>query len=265
MSASPATPAAVGAANRSTRPLVDGVDHVYVPMADAARAFAVLAGELGLPVLWPFTSCGGFASGGVSVGSIKLEVIGADATAPWCTPHDPPRIQGIALRPSSTVDDAYLAEVDARSIPRTPPEQYPDRRAPRWTNVYFRDLVSDLAGAFVCDYHLPRPRDVDLRRRLLAECAGGRLGVLDADELVIATRNVEDARVRWQRLLDPLQPAAPASWHPVVGPAITVVPRDEERVDHLALAVRSAARARAVWHGVADGALRGFPLRFVER
>jgi hypothetical protein len=179
--------------------------------------------------------------------------------------HDPPQIQGVALRPSATVDDAYLAEVDARSIPRTPPEQYPDPDAPRWTNVYFRDLVSDRAGAFVCDYHLPQPRDLDLRRRLLAGCAGGRLGVLDAVRLVIATRDVDAACARWQRLFDPLQPAEPATWQPVVGPAITLVPGDEERVDHLVLAVRSAATASVVWHDVGDGALRGFPLWFVER
>jgi hypothetical protein len=247
------------------RSLVDGVDHVYIPMADASGAFAVLTGELDLPVMWPFTSFGDFASGGVSVGSIKLEVIEANTTAPWCIAQGPPQIQGMAFRPSTPVDDAYLAQVDARSIPRTPPEQHPDPAAPRWTNVYFRDLVSDVAGAFVCDYHEPQPRDIDLRRRRLAECAGGRLGVLDAVRLVIATRDVEAARARWQRLLDPLQPAEPAIWRPIIGPAITLVPGDEERVDHLVLAVRSAARASAVWHDVSDGPLRGFPLRFAER
>ncbi|HEX6015427.1 MAG TPA: hypothetical protein VFY87_27230, partial [Geminicoccaceae bacterium] len=202
------------------RPLVDGVDHVYIPMADAPAGFAVLTGELDLPVMWPFTSFGDFASGGVSVGSIKLEVIEANPTAPWCIAQDPPQIQGMAFRPSTPVDDAYLAEVDARSIPRTAPEQYPDPAAPQWTNVYFRDLVSDMAGAFVCDYHAPQPRDIDLRRRRLAECAGGRLGVLDAVRLVIATRDVEAARARWQRLLDPLLPAEPAIWRPIIGPAI---------------------------------------------
>ena len=63
--------------------LVDGVDHVYVPMTDASAAFAVLTEQLRLPVMWPFTSFGGFSSGGVSVGSIKLEVIETNPTTPW--------------------------------------------------------------------------------------------------------------------------------------------------------------------------------------
>lgn len=264
------TAAAVGGVSGAHRPgtirrLVDGVDHVYVPMAQAADGFAVLTEELALPVMWPFTSFGDFASGGVSLGGIKLEVIEANSTAPWCLAQDPPQIQGVAFRPSTTVDDAYLAEVDARSIPRTPPEHYPDPRAPRWTNVYFRDLIGDTAGVFVCDYHLPQPKDLDLRRRLLAGCAGGRMGVLDAVELVIATRDLDAASARWQRLLDPLQRAEPGIWHPVTGPAVRLVPGDGERVDHLLLAVRSAARARALWNEVSGHALRRFPLRFVER
>lgn len=214
--------------------------------------------------MWPFTSFGDFASGGVSVGSIKVEVIEANPTAPWCLAQDPPQIQGVAFQPSATVDAAFLAELDARSIPRTPPNRYPDRDAPRWTNVYLRDLVSDMAGAFVCDYHVPQPRDLDLRRRLLAERAGGRLGVLDATQLVIATPDLEAAANRWQRLLDPLRPTEPGAWRPAIGPAIKLVPGDDERVDYLLLTVRSTATARAVWQDVSDGALSGFPLRFVQ-
>jgi hypothetical protein len=59
------------------------------------------------------------------MGTIKLEIIEANTTAPWWTAHDPPRIQGIAFRPASHVDDAYLDAVDARSIPRTEPVPYP--------------------------------------------------------------------------------------------------------------------------------------------
>ena len=44
--------------------LVEGVDHVYVPMIDAAASFAVLSDGWGLPVLWPFTSFGSFPAVG---------------------------------------------------------------------------------------------------------------------------------------------------------------------------------------------------------
>lgn len=243
--------------------LVDGVDHVYVPMADAPAAFGVLTEQLKLPVLWPLTSFGTFSSGGVSVGSIKLEIIESNTVTPWSTAQDPPQIQGIAFRPSRPVDDAYLAEVDARSISRTAPSLFERDGKPAWTNVYFSDLVSATAGAFVCDYHLPEPRDIARRRRALADCGGGRLGVLDAVELVIGTRDTGAARGRWQRLLDPLEPAQPLTWRPAVGPAITLVDGDDERVDHLVLAVRSVEAAEQVWREVAEETLSRFQLRFL--
>lgn len=247
----------------SMRSLVDGVDHVYVPMADASAAFAVLAERLQLPVLWPFTSFGEFSSGGVSVGSIKLEIIEPNATAPWCTAQDPPQIQGIAFRPASRVNESYLAEVDTRSIARTEPALFERDGKPAWTNVYFVDFISEAAGVFVCDYYLPQSRDLESRRRVLAACGGGRLGVLDAIELAISTRDTEAARRRWQRLFDPLEPTDPLTWRPPVGPAITLVEGDHERVDHLTLAVRSVDAAHEVWSEVTQQGLDRFPLRFV--
>lgn len=243
--------------------LVDGVDHVYVPMADASAAFAVLAEQLRLPVLWPFTSFGVFSSGGVSVGSIKLEIIEANSTAPWSTAQEPPQIQGIAFRPSRRVDDEYLRAVDARSIARTAPSLFERDGKPAWTNVYFHDLISETAGVFVCDYYLAESRDLDRRRRVLEECGGGRLGALDAVELVISSRDTAAARDRWQRLLDPLEALGSLTWRPAVGPAITVAEGDAERVEHLALAVRSVEAAHEAWSEVAQQRLARFPLRFV--
>lgn len=245
------------------RSLVDGVDHVYVPTADASAAFAVLADQLELPVLWPFTAFGTFSSGGVSVGSIKLEIIEPNPAAPWSTAQDPPQIQGIAFRPATHIDDAYLTEVDARSIARTAPAHFVRDRKPAWTNVYFSDFISESAGAFVCDYYVPESRDLERRRRVLEECGGGRLGVVDAVELVISTRDTRAARRRWQRLFDPLTPAESLTWRPAVGPAVSVVEGDDERVAHLALAVRSVETARQVWAEIAQTRLGRFPLRFV--
>lgn len=47
--------------------LVDGADHVYIPMVGAAEVFPALSEQLELPVLWPFGSFGEFSSGGVSL------------------------------------------------------------------------------------------------------------------------------------------------------------------------------------------------------
>jgi hypothetical protein len=115
----------------------------------------------------------------------------------------------------------------------------------------------------VCDYHLPESRDLVKRRRLLADRHGGRLGVLDAVELVIATRDTGAAARRWQRLFDPLPPSEPLTWRPSTGPAIRVVQGEDDRVDHLTLAVRSAQDADRVWQDVAHGVLADFPLRLV--
>lgn len=245
------------------RSLVDGVDHLFVPMADGPAAFAVLTEDLRLPVLWPFTSFGTFSSGGVSVGSVKLEIIESNDVTPFSIAQDAPQIQGIAFRPASPIDDAYLAEVDARSIQRSEPELFERDGKPGWTNLYFLDFVSTVAGAFVCEYHTPEPGDLETRRRALRGAGGSRLGILDAVELVIVTRDTHAARERWRRLFDPLQPVPPLTWRPPVGPAITLLAGDDERVDHLSLAVRSQAAARRVWDEVADGALGRFPLRFV--
>ena len=244
------------------RPLVEGVDHVYVPMVGAEEAFEVLSADLGLPVLWPFTSFGAFASGGLSVGSTKLEVIGATDAAPWCTAQIPPQIQGVALRPAAPVDAAYLRSVDASGLARSEPALFERDGRPAWTNLYLTDVIGERAGAFVCDYHLPESKDLGRRRRVLADCGGGRLGVLDAAELVVRARDPARAGDRWQRLLDPLRPDG-LVWRPAVGPAVRLVAGDEDRVERLDLAVRSVVRAREVWAERAAQRLPGFPLGFV--
>jgi hypothetical protein len=170
---------------------------------------------------------------------------------------------GDAFRPSRLVDEAYLAELDGRSIRHTAPQLFEREGRPAWTNVYLTDLIGATSGAFVCDYHLPEPRDLAARRRVLADCGGGRLGVLDAVELVITTQSTDAAARRWQRLFDPLSPVEPLIWRPATGPAIRLLQGTGEKVDHLTLAVRSLENADRVWRAVAHGPLAEFPLRLV--
>jgi hypothetical protein len=232
-------------------------------MMTRSQTLTLLTSDLtSVTVMWPFTSFGAIASGGVSLGNIKLEVVEANSTAPWCIPQPPPRIAAVAFRPSTTVDGGYLTELDRRGIGHTPPEHFERDGRPAWTNVYFTDLVSRAAGGFVCDYHLLQPRDLVLRRRVLQDCDGGRLGVLHAVELVITTTDAAAASRRWQRLLDPLQPAAPLVWRPTVGPALRLVSGAQEQVDHLALAVHSTDLAEQRWRQVASMDIGELPLEF---
>ncbi|WP_460937206.1 hypothetical protein [Phycicoccus ginsengisoli] len=243
------------------RPLVEGVDHVYVPMVGAEEAFEVLSADLGLPVLWPFTSFGAFASGGLSVGSTKLEVIGATDAAPWCTAQILPQIQGVALRPAAPVDAAYLRSVDASGLARSEPALFERDGRPAWTNLYLTDVIGERAGAFVCDYHLPESKDLGRRRRVLADCGGGLAGCpgrrraggpgprpgAGGGPVAAAPRPASDRRAG-------LAPGRRAG-----GPARG----DEDRVERLDLAVRSVVRAREVWAERAAQRLPGFPLGFV--
>jgi hypothetical protein len=74
---------------------------------------------------------------------------------------------------------------------------------------------------------LPRAPSPAISRNVevLDECGGGRLGVLDAVELVISTRDTRAAGDRWQRLFDPLEPAQPLTWRLPIGPPVTLVGR----------------------------------------
>lgn len=60
-----------------TEPVVVALDHVGVLAADADALFTLFAETFQLPVAWPMTDYGGFASGGVRAGTIDLEFIRA--------------------------------------------------------------------------------------------------------------------------------------------------------------------------------------------
>lgn len=144
-----------------------------------------------LPVMWPYTSFGDFSSGEVSVASIKLEVIEANATAPWCSAQRPAQIQGIAFRPAAPVDDAYVAELDARSIPHSAPELYP-----RWTTSTSTTWSANWPGRSCAT---PTSRS-----RKTSTCAALRLVPGARDRVQHLTLTVRSAtwRRKWRQVAD---------------------------------------------------------------
>lgn len=226
------------------KPIIARVDHVFVPLVDAANAHAFLTQTLGLPVAWTYSDYDAFSSGGTVLGSINLEVIESSTTMRALCARRPARIGAIALAPSDAADADLLAEMDRRDIAHSPLMPFP-----AWTNVLLPDVVD--SGAldpatlvFLCDYHRPEARDVAARHAAIAEAGGGLLGVVDAAEIVVGSPDPTSAASRWRKILDPLNHEA-GFWKLAEGPAIRIVEASEDAVERLVLDVASLEVAAA--------------------
>jgi hypothetical protein len=230
-----------------TTAIVAKVDHEFVPLDAPEPAFRFLTETLALPVAWPFTPYGAFASGGVALGGINLEVLQASEAYPFFTAARPARVRGIAFEPTP-IDAAFLAELDRRGIPHSPPMPFHGSghgtSGLLWTNVFLPDFLDERAIAFVCEYHVPEARDVPARRAALRAAGGGRLGIEDVREIVIGSPDPAAAAGRWRRLLHPH--AEPVSGHWMIGngPALRIEAGAEDAVLRLVLQVSSREHAR---------------------
>jgi hypothetical protein len=224
----------------SSEAIIRRVDHVYVPLEDPLRAFTYLTEQLELPVAWPLSDYGVFTSGGVSLGNLNLEVLSASDGFVFGSLMRPARIRGIAVEPVSA-DETFLGELDRRDIPHGPPAPFtpPGASTPMWTNVGIGVVEGTISGVFACKYHFDvEPRRVASKTALDAR-DGGRLGLIGAAELVMGSPDPDVASERWQRLLDPLAPAAPGRWRfPAGGPDVRIVASTEERCERLVLTLR---------------------------
>jgi hypothetical protein len=81
-------------------------------------------------------------------------------------------------------------------------------------------------------------------RAQLVNSGGGPLGVVDVKEVVIGAVDVEMARRSWRRLLDPTPSATPDTWQIGSGPAVRLVPANENCVQALLIRGSSLQRAR---------------------
>ncbi len=97
---------------------------------------------------------------------------------------------------------------------------------------------------FLCKYHgfnIPEGHAVGLAD--LASRAGGPLGLVRTQELVVTARDAAAEVDRWQGLLAPLEPTEPGRWQPGDGPAVRIAEGPEDRIDRMVWTVRSRDRA----------------------
>jgi catechol 2,3-dioxygenase-like lactoylglutathione lyase family enzyme len=271
---------------RATSPPIRQIDHIMIRTGDPRELYAFFAETLQLPIAWPMTSPRpGVMTGGVGFGNVNIEAI----QFPGQT--DPrPRLVGFALEPSAL--DESLIELNRRGL--TSGERRPlvatgpdGSRRTLWTNVTLRQF-SDSASAADAAIHIflseysPTYVNVDERRaRLraqLVKSGGGPLGVVDVKEVIIGAVHVEMARQLWQKLLDPTPSATSNTWQIGTGPAVRLVPANENRVQALLIRVASLERAKAFLRDklllgvdaagqvtIDPGKIGGLDLRLVER
>ena len=238
---------------RATSQPIRQIDHIMIRTGDPRELYAFFAETLQLPIAWPMTSPrAGVMTGGVGFGNVNVEAI----QVPGQT--DPrPRLLGFAFEPSAL--DESLIELNRRGL--TSGERRPlvatgpdGSKRTLWTNVTPRQFSDSDSPAdatihiFLSEYS-PTYVNVDERRaRLRAQLVnsgGGPLGVVDVKEVIIGAVDVETARRLWQRLLDPTPSATSNSWQIGTGPAVRLVPANDNRVQALLIRVASLERAKA--------------------
>lgn len=78
----------------------------------------------------------------------------------------------------------------------------------------------------------------------LRACAGGALGVVAVEEIIAGVRDLESAQKMWAQLLAPFGPTAHGLWRIADGPAVRLVPAEENLIQSLVWKVSSLERAR---------------------
>lgn len=235
----------------STSQPIRQIDHIMIRTGDPRELYAFFTETLQLPIAWPMTSPrAGVLTGGVGFGNVNIEAI----QVPGQT-DSRPRLLGFAFEPAAL--DESLIELKRRGLtcgePRPLVATGPDgSKRTLWTNVTLRQFSDSDSPAdatihiFLSEYS-PAYVNVDERRERLRtqllNSGGGPLGVVDVKEIVIGAVDLEAARRLWQRLLDPTRSATSNTWQIGSGPAVRLVPADENRVQAVLIRVASLARA----------------------
>jgi catechol 2,3-dioxygenase-like lactoylglutathione lyase family enzyme len=275
-----------GSQTRATSQPIRQIDHIMIRTGDPRELYAFFAETLHLPTAWPMTSPrAGVMTGGIGFGNVNVEAI----QVPGQT--DPrPRLVGFAFEPSAL--DESLIELNRRGL--TSGERRPlvttgpdGSERTLWTNVTLRqfsdsDNPADATIHIFLSEYSPTYVNVDERRThlrsKLVNSGGGPLGVVDVKEVIIGAVDLEVARRLWQKLLDPMPSTTANTWQIGSGPAVRLVPANENRIQALLIRVASLERAKAFLRDrqllgadaagqvtIAPSKLGGLDLRLVDR
>jgi hypothetical protein len=242
-------------------PLVARVEHFYATSPTADRLFHFFRDSLGLPEVWGYQRWGDFASGGLTLGNVVLELV-------WWMPEDgavlPVEFSGIAFEPVQQTD-SLIVELARRGVPHAKPDtSFFDSETTDvtvgWVNTILTGMLPDPRSVFFCDY-AERERVARGRREAsdaLVASDGGPLGVIALREIVLSAVDVEGARAQWRSLLDAPSQESEGAFTFGAGPRVRLVPGTEHAIAGIVVQVRSLEQARSFlaargWLGAGTG------------
>ncbi len=228
-----------------TQGIVRHVDHILISSPRASDLFRLLTERFQLPVAWPMSDYGNFASGGVAVGEVNLEI--SQGSVASANSGRQARLRGFALEPEQLKE--ALSRLEARSLTHGKPAPFRKTEwygisKTLWTTVALPSVSNDDLEIFLCEYGF----DVAERRsRLQTELKsrrGGPLGIAGIRELVVGSPRIDTARTSWKKLLAPAEPDAEGRWKLRGGPLIRLEPSSADALTGLILEIHSVEQAR---------------------
>lgn len=202
-----------------------------------------LKSDLGLPEAWPDQDYGNWATGAVSLGNVRFEVVRFEQT----DPSHAARFAGIALEPEGDTR-SLLEELTRLEIDHGAPQVFPPEGPAFFENTALPGLIPDAVNVFVCDY---KERRMILEgqaesRAELEQRNGGPLGLVGVKELLVDSTDLVRSLDAWSALV----PRTRAAGDEVLvefdyGPRIRIRRGQSDRLAGIALLVRSLDDAEA--------------------
>lgn len=267
-----------------TNSVISDIDHILIRVEHPEPLFSTLTEVFGLPSPWPLSTHPAFASIGVSLGNVDLELVRFGES----TERRPnARLSGVAFEPSAPTLSESQCELQRRDIAHSAVVPYvsrdeSDNPEHLWDNLYVGELLGGnlwQKAFFATTKLLPerllaRPNDSDVSplidrvfphgmaflvdydsafaenfkceeaRRSLRTRNGGPLGVVGLREIVVGANHLDAVRGRWSDLFWPVTESTPNVWRFDNGLGIQLVSQSNDGFVALVVEVECLDQAK---------------------
>lgn len=206
--------------------VIDFLDHVTArtDKASAEQTFNALA-SLGLVKAWKFADYGQFASGGIRLGDLNIELIGFDVE-----PGVPMPDEWVTFEPISL--NGLLPELERRGIVHGELDTQKNGDMVIYTRVPLTDMENEEYATQLCTTFGPT-------RTMQPDAPKNKAGIVSVEEVRLRVSPAMNAK--WQALAAPIVPGSNMDFGQ--GPKVTLVPADDDGIDALAVRVNDVDAA----------------------